>query len=117
MQLLPKLPDGMLDLTALADGAGLEHLSPRARHALDSLMTRTRDALAERRFAAIVVDDVGTGMFPVLFGAGLVGADGRFGTDDDPYVRLPGPMLTEPGAIRPLLGYDVCNPYALAARR
>jgi hypothetical protein len=31
-------------------------------------------------------------------------------------VRLPGPVLSEPAAIAPLLGYEVHSPYALVPR-
>ncbi|MCK5942425.1 MAG: hypothetical protein KAI24_10680 [Planctomycetes bacterium] len=106
----------MLDLAALQDPDKLAHLPERGRKALAALMSNVAQALAERRFAAVVIDEIGTGAFPVLFGAGLVGADGRFGTADDPYVRLPGHAIEEPRAIRPLLGYEVHTPYVLQRR-
>ena len=120
LQMLPKLPNGMLDTTSLADSARLAHLSPRARQALGAFWSGTADALHERSFAAIVVDQFGwppVDAFAGLFGALLAGADGVPGSADDPYVRLAGALLDEPDAIRPLLGYVVCRPYALLERR
>ncbi len=116
MQLLPKLPDGMFDLAALSDPARLSDLPERGRQALRAMMTNTNAALAEGGFAAVVVDEVGAGVFPVLFAAGLVGPDGAFQTEDDPYVRLPGYAVTQPAAIRPLLGYEVHTPYLMRRR-
>ncbi|MFN3243004.1 MAG: hypothetical protein ACE37K_16000 [Planctomycetota bacterium] len=113
MQLLPKLPNGMFDLAALTDDAKLAHLPERGRLALHAVMTNTTEALAERHFAALVIDEIGAGVFPVLFAAGLVGPDGRFGTADDPYVRRPGPAIANPTAIKPLLGFDVHTPYLM----
>lgn len=116
MQLLPKLPDGMFDLAAVSDPAKLAHLPPRAQRAIEAVMTNTAAALAERRFAAVIIDEIGVGMFPVLFAAGLVGPDGAFGTPDDPYVRAPGHAVSEPAAIQPLLGYRVHTPYLMTRR-
>lgn len=116
MQLLPKQPDGMFDLAALVDRSRLQGLSPKGRAAIEALLDGTAAALRERRFAAVVIDEVGAHAFLALFAAGLVGADGALGTADDPYVRLPGRMLSEPAAIAPLLGYDVHSPYALVPR-
>jgi len=116
LQLLPKLPDGMFDLAALADPSKLAPLPPRARRAVAALMTNTTAALAERQFAALVIDEVGAGVFPVLFGAGLVGPDGAFGTPDDPYIRAPGHAVRAPAAVRPLLGYEVHTPYLMLRR-
>ncbi len=117
LQLLPKQPDGFLDLGALLDRSKLAHLSPRAQRAIAALIDGTNAALREQRFAAIVVDEVGAREFATVFAVGLAGKDGVPGTDDDPYVRLPGPVLSEPKAIAPLLGYDVHSPYALVPRR
>lgn len=117
LQLLPKQPDGMLDLTALQDRGKLAHLSPRAQQAIAALLENTAQALRERRFAAIVVDEVGGHAFHVVFAEALAGADGKPGTDDDPYVRSPVPLLAEPAAIAPLVGYWVHSPYALVPRR
>lgn len=116
MQLLPKQPDGLFDLAALTDRSRLQGLSPKGREALAALLDGTTAALRGKRFAAVVVDEVGAHAFLVLFAAGLVGADAVMGSDDDPYVRLPGRLLTEPRAIAPLLGYDVHSPYALVPR-
>ena len=116
LQLLPKLPDGMLDLTALSDPAKLAHLPERARIAVQKMMGQCTRALAERRFSAVIIDEVGAGEFPVLFGTGLVGADGRAGTGDEPYIRAPRHAVADPSAIRPLLGYDVHSPYVMQRR-
>ena len=116
LQLLPKLPDGMFDLAALNDPAKLQHLRPRAQQALQALMANTTTAPAEQRFAALVIDEVGAGVFPVLFGAGMIGPDGRFGTEDDPYRRAPGHAVKQPTAVRPLLGYEVHTPYLMLRR-
>ena len=118
LQLLPRQTDGMLDLTALLDRQKLAHLSPRAQQAIASLIDGANAALREQRFAAIVVDEVGgTGNFPSVFYAGMAGADGVAGTGDDPYVRREGTLLSEPRALRPLLGYEVHSPYVLVPRR
>jgi hypothetical protein len=117
MQLLPKLPDGMFDLAALFDRQKLAHLGVREQEALAALLDGTAQALRERRFAAIVVDEVGAGAFVAVFAAGLVGDDGQLGTADDTYVRAPGALLTDPQGIAPLLGYVVHSPYALVPRR
>ncbi|HEX6811581.1 MAG TPA: hypothetical protein VF384_08165 [Planctomycetota bacterium] len=117
LQLLPRQPGGMFDLSALDDRSKLAHLSERAQRALASLLDGATQALREQRFAAIVVDSIGAHAFENVFRAGLAGPDGKRGTDDDPYVRLPGPLLTEPRAIRPLFGYEVHSPYALVPRR
>ena len=116
-QMLPKLPDGNLDLAALADPQKLVHLPERGRAALEATFNNTVRALAEKRFAALVIDEIGTGMFPVLFHAGMAGDDGKAGTDDDPYVRLPGHAVKQPKAIKPLLGYVVHTPYVYARRK
>lgn len=105
LQLLPLLPDGMLDLSALTDRTKLDHLPPRAQEAVCGFFDASVAALRERRFAAVVVDETGTGVFPLLFATGL--------TD---WVRVPDPLLTEPTALRPLVGYDVHSPYALVPR-
>jgi len=117
MQLLPKLPDGMFDLTALFDRQKLAHLGVREQEALAALLDGTAQALRERRLAAIVVDEVGAGAFVAVFAAGLVGDDGQLGTADDTYLRAPDALLTRPQDIAPLLGYLVHSPYALVPRR
>ncbi|MBL8748600.1 MAG: hypothetical protein JNK78_05530 [Planctomycetes bacterium] len=106
LQLLPRLPSGEFDLTALVDRTKLAHLSPRAQDAVTGFYERSVAALRERRFTAIVVDEVGTQLFPVLFAPGLEG-----------WTRRAEPLLREPGAIRPLVGFDLRSPYALLAPR
>jgi hypothetical protein len=117
LQLLPRSPDGFFDLPSLRDPKKLAHLSERAQQALADLLERSDRALREKRFAAIVIDALDAGAFEALFVAGLAGADGQRGNDDDPYVRLPGELLTEPRAINGLSGRDVHSPYALVRRR
>ncbi len=106
MQLLPRLPSGEFDVSALTDRAKLAHLSPRAQDAVIGFYERSVAALRERRFAAVVVDDVGTHLFPSLFAPGLQG-----------WTRRSEPLLREPEAIRPLVGFDLRSPYALLAPR
>ncbi len=117
MQMLPRLPSGDFDLSALADPTKLAHLPERGRVALAAIMTNTVKALAEKRFAALVIDEIGTGMFPILFHAGIAGDDGKAETPDDPYVRLPGYAVSNPEAVKPLLGYVVHTPYIYARRK
>ena len=118
LQALPKLPNGQFDLeAALVDRRRLAALPARTQQAIAALFDRTHAALRERRFAAIVVDETGAGMFPAVFFLGLAGPDGAPGTADDPYVRLPGPMLSEPAALRPLLGFEAHSPYALVPNK
>jgi len=116
LQMLPKNEQGMLRIELLLDTTQLTELSDRCRRALDAFFADTTRALAEQRFAALVIDDIGTGMFPALFAPGLAGPDMRPGTDDDPYVRRPGWLIREPKAIKPLLGYVVHSPYVFARR-
>ena len=116
MQMLPKLPNGMFDLAALADPSKLQHLPERGREALAALMDNTVSALREKFFAALIIDEIGAGQFPVLFGTGMVGPDGKFGTDDDPYIRLPGHTISEPAAIKAALGFVAHTPYMFARR-
>ena len=115
LQALPKDEHG-LDVLALHDRARLAHLPPRVVAAMTGFVDRTDAALRERRFAAIVVDEVGAHAFAPLFAHGLVGDDGQLGTGDDPYVRQPTPLLREPGALRPLLGYEVHTPFVWLRR-
>lgn len=108
LQALPKLPDGMFDLSALTDRSKLAGLPKRIQEAIASLLDRTNAALRERHFAAIVIDEVGAGAFLAVFAQGLAA---------DTYERRPGSLLDEPGAIAPLLGYDVHSPYVLVPKR
>jgi hypothetical protein len=117
LQLLPKLDDGMFDLSALLDRRRIAHLGEREQAAIATWLDSSAAALRERRFAAIVVDEVGAQAFPALFAVPLAGADGVPGNDDDPYVRAPGPVLRDPRAIAPLIGYPAHSPYALLPRR
>ncbi|MBL8732461.1 MAG: hypothetical protein JNN13_08845 [Planctomycetes bacterium] len=117
LQLLPKVDGIGMDITVLHDPARLAQLPGRGGEAVRALMTRADAALRERHFAAIVIDEAGgTSQFPYVFAAGLIGDDLVPNTNDDPYVRSPAPLLREPAAIRPLLGFDVHSPYALVRR-
>lgn len=117
LQLLPKAADGTPDFLALVDRRRLEVLPPRHREALTSLLDGTVQALRERRFAAIVLEGVVEQTFVGIFGAGFAGDDGRLGTDDDPYVPEATPLLTEPAALRALVGITVHSPRAYLRRR
>jgi hypothetical protein len=111
LQTLPRGTGG-LDLEALYDRARLASLSPRAQRALAAFVDGGNAALRERRLAAVVLEH-GTNLFDLVFAGGLQGADGKLNTSDDTYVRLLVPLLTEPRAILPLIGFDVHSPYAL----
>ncbi|MFK7739384.1 MAG: ArnT family glycosyltransferase [Planctomycetota bacterium] len=118
LQVLPKLPNGLFDFSALAaPETRLDYLSERGRGALKTMFDSVHETLRDGRFAAIVIDEIGTGMFPVLFAEGMVGADRRMGTADDPYVRREQPLTSQPGATKPLIGFDVRNPYAFERRQ
>ncbi len=106
MQMLPKLPNGMFDLSALSNPRKLAHLPERGRDALSALMNNSVAALSEMRFTAIVVDEVGANQFAGLFAAGMAG-----------YARKPGFAISEPTAIKPLLGYDAHSPYVFKPRK
>lgn len=120
LQLLPRTANGWFDFEALQDHRRLSHLSPRAQEAVLGFLEATAKALREQRFAAVVVDLFGSSAQDVwrgLFGAAIVGADGRLDTDDDVYTRREAPLLTEPRALCPLLGFEVHSPYALLPNR
>lgn len=107
LQVLPRAANGMFDIDALVDRRRLDALSPRAREAVTGFFDRTTAALRERRFAAIVVDQfAGADAFRYLFGSAL-----------DGYERSSSPLLREPPALRPPIGYDVHSPYALVPKR
>ena len=101
----------MFDLAALIDRSRLAHLPPRAQQALGAFLDATAQALRERRFGAVVIDEADAHAFGVEFAQGLAGVDGVPGTPDDPYARGPGRVLSEPTAIALLLGYPVHSPY------
>lgn len=116
LQALPKDATGDLDLAALVDRQRLDGLPARVREAITGFIDRTNTALRERHCSALVVDEVGAHAFAHLFAVGLAGADGRLGTDDDPYARSPRSLLDQPTAIRPLLGYEVHTPFVWSRR-
>ncbi|MEO6596069.1 MAG: hypothetical protein ABIP94_15070 [Planctomycetota bacterium] len=116
VQLLPRLPDGMLDLEALSDSTRLEHLSPRAQLAINGLLENAAKALHDQHFAAVVLDEQIQPQFEAVFHAGLAGRDGQLGTQDDPYLWREGTLLSDPTALNPLLGYVVHSPRALVPR-
>ena len=119
LQMLPPGPGGF-DISKLADPTQLHYLSARAQHTLRALMANVDTALVGRRFATIIADRFGPGdgvdAWTGLFLASLVGADGVLGTKDDPYVVDPKPLLSQPNAIKPLLGYEVRAPQAWLRR-
>ncbi len=118
LQQLPKVEGIGMDLTVLHDPERMAQLPGRGGEAVRSLFSQAFAALRERRFAAVVIDETGgTGQFPYVFALGLLGADQQPGTTDDPYVRSPTPLLREPAAIRPLLGYETHSSYALLPRQ
>jgi hypothetical protein len=71
------------------------------------------------RFTTIVADKFGSAGIDAwtgLFIIPLSGADGVLGTGDDPYVIKPEAILSNPTALKPLLGYEVHSPHALYRR-
>jgi hypothetical protein len=117
LQVLPKLPTGMLDVGVLMDPTRLATLPGKAPAALASFRDSVVDALQDQRYAAIVLDQQIGSAFELLFALGLAGPDGLPGTDDDLYRRRDEPLLREPAALCPLVGYEVHSPYVLEARR
>lgn len=113
LQVLPRLPDGMLDLGVLLDPARLAQLSPHAQQALTAFRDGLFEGMATQRFAAIVLDAQIGPQFEGMFAFGLGGADGERGTPDDLYRRRATPILTDGPALHPLMGYVVHSPYAL----
>ena len=108
-QLLPKLPDGNLDPTALGNPAKLAHLSQRGRDALDAFVESARALLEGGHFVAIVVDklnDPPTDPFSGLFGPFL----GGYRVDENQ-------LLTNPEAIDPLIGFHARSPHVLLRTR
>jgi hypothetical protein len=117
LQVLPKLPSGLLDLEVLLIPERLAQLPPRAATALASFRDALLMGMAQRRFAAIVLDEQIGPVYEILFGFGLAGPDGQRGNDDDLYRRRGEPILQHGAALAPLMGYQVHSPYALEARR
>ena len=115
MQTLPKLPGGVRDLPALGDEAKLAAMPVRVREALVSFRDDMLLAMTQKRYSAIVLDTA-LGIFESMFAYGLVGPDGIPGNDDDFYRRRPGFVITQPKAIRPLVGFVADSPYAFEAR-
>lgn len=117
LQVLPKLPDGNLDLSVLLDEKRLNELPERARDALRSFRDGVYSGMRDRRFGAIVLDRQLAPSFEALFLYGLVGADGKLGTDDDLYRRRETPLLPDGAALAPLLGFAVDSPTALESTK
>ncbi|MEZ6036767.1 MAG: glycosyltransferase family 39 protein [Planctomycetota bacterium] len=114
LQLLPKLDNGMLDISALFEPQKLEHLSPRARDAVLGFYDRTRDVLHRSYFSTLVIDNFGSP--PVDAWGGLFGVflGGQNRTPD--YVKRTEPVVDDLSGLRPLLGYELSNPYVLERR-
>jgi len=119
LQMLPP-GQGGFDTSKLADPSQLHYLSERGQQTLRALMANVDTALGERRFSTIIADKFGPGdgvdAWTGLFLASLVRNDGVLGTPDDPYVIDHKPLLSEPLAIKPLLGYEVRSPQAWLRR-
>ena len=115
LQVLPKLPNGLLDLGALVDDRRLDELPALAAQALRSFRDGLLQGMTTRRFGAIVLDAQIGPQFEGMFLYGLAGPDGRPGSDDDLYRRRTSPMLTDGKALNPMMGFPVDSPYALEA--
>lgn len=115
LQVLPRLPNGNLDLGVLVDEARLGTLPPRAAAALRSFRDGVVQGLASQRFGALVLDQQLAASFEALFAFGIAGADAKFGTADDLYTRRAAPLLENGKALNPLVGFEVHSPYALEA--
>jgi hypothetical protein len=116
LQVLPKQPDGALDLLSLADPVRLAQLPGKANEALVSICDGLMKALIQQRYSAIVLDEQ-MGVFEIMFRLGLVGPDGQQGTPDDLYRRRPGQLLTNGPALNPLVGFEAHSPYAWEATK
>jgi len=116
-QVLPKAPDGSIDLLVLADPERLARLPGKANAALTAFRDGLLRALQQQRYSAIVLDRQIGKQFESLFMFGLLGPDGRADTADDLYRRRPGSLLRDGLALDPLIGFEVDDPYALEARR
>jgi hypothetical protein len=113
LQVLPRLPNGLLDLTVLIDDERLDELPPRAAKALTNFRDDLLNGMASRSFGAIVLDAQFVRVFEGMFS--VAGPDGRPGTDDDLYRRRTEPILTDGKALEPLMGFPVNSPSAFEA--
>jgi len=116
LQVLPRDANGLLDIQVLADPVRMQQMSPRVREALVSFRDGVLQAMLSKRYSAIVLDSQIGAAFEVMFALGIVGRDGIPGTDDDLYRRRPGFVITEPAALRPIVGFRADSPYAFEAR-
>lgn len=117
LQVLPRTPNGNLDLAVLLDDDKLSTLPGKAPVALRSFRDGLFAALQQQRYSAIVLDHQIGEQFDGLFLFGLVGPDGRPDTPDDLYRRRSGPLLRNGPALNPLIGFPVHSPYAHEATR
>lgn len=116
MQVLPRTPDGVLDVLVLADETRLAEMSPRVREALVSYRDGMVRAMTSRSFSAIVLDTQIGGAFELMFRYGIYGPDMVAGNEDDLYRRRPGFVISDPKALNPLVGFVAHSPYAFEAR-
>lgn len=116
MQVLPKLPSGLMDLSVLTDEARLAALGPRAAAALVSFRDGMLQAMIGKRYSAIVLDEQIGPAYEFMFRYGLHGPDQIPGNDDDLYRRSDQPVISEPTMLRPPIGFVLHSPYALLAR-
>ncbi|MGE3174385.1 MAG: ArnT family glycosyltransferase [Planctomycetota bacterium] len=79
---------------------------PADDRAATALQASAREALASKRFAAIVLEQP--------YGASF---EGVFGPMLSEYQRLPGPLIDDAVAIRPTVGMVIDTPYALVPKR
>ncbi|MCR9244530.1 MAG: hypothetical protein NXI31_05820 [bacterium] len=116
MQVLPRLPNGMLDVLVLADEQRLATMSPRVREALVSYRDGMIRAMTTKSYSAIVLDTQLAGSFKYMFALAIDGPDGKPNTPDDFYRRRPGFVISKPRALNALVGYEAHSPFAYEAR-
>ncbi|MCY2955726.1 MAG: glycosyltransferase family 39 protein [Planctomycetota bacterium] len=104
---LPRSANGTLDILAIADPARLATLSPHARTALTSFYGSVHEALSQKKFAAVVLDQPLGPVFESLFAAALTGN----------YERQGGELLSKPTASQPAVGMVTHSPYFLLRKK
>lgn len=106
LQALPHTANGQPDLGAIADPARMDSLSPRSRQALTSFYTSVHEAIQQKRFGAIVLDQPIGPVFEALFAPSIAGN----------YERRPGELLSVPTAFQPAVGMITHSPYVLVRK-
>lgn len=106
LQALPHNANGQPDLAAIADPARMDNLSPRSRLALTSFYGSVHEAIQQKRFGALVLDQPLGPVFEALFGPSIAGN----------YERRPGEMLSVPAAFQPTVGMVTHSPYVLVRK-